>query len=81
MPEVVLHDESGLLVESENSDGLAEAIVRLLNHPEIALTLGRSARAQEMFSWNRHVDGYDALYRSLVAANVRCPQTIGRAKT
>jgi glycogen(starch) synthase len=67
LPEVVVHGETGLLVESENSDALAEAILFLLNHPDTARKLGGAARdrAQIVFNWERHVDAYDALYQKL----------------
>ena len=67
LPEVVVHGETGLLVESENSDALAEASLFLLNNPETARKLGGAARdrAQKLFNWERHVNAYDALYRNL----------------
>lgn len=68
VPEVVVHQETGLLVEPENSAGLAEAIAYLLVRPEIATRMGQSGRqrAQEVFSWKRCVDSYDAVYRQLI---------------
>jgi glycogen(starch) synthase len=71
LPEVVVHGETGLLVESENSDALAEASLFLLNNPETARKLGGAARdrAQKLFNWERHVNAYDALYRNLTQAN------------
>ena len=67
LPEVVAHEHTGLLVENENSDALAEGIALLLNNPETARKLGQAAqsRAQELFNWDGHVDAYDALYRKL----------------
>lgn len=67
LPEVVAHEETGLLVESENSEALARAVVSLLSHPDVARRMGESARAraQTLFGWERHVDAYDALYHSL----------------
>jgi glycogen(starch) synthase len=67
LPEVVVHEQTGLLVENENSQALAEAIAFLLDHPETATRLGRAARsrAEAVFGWERHVDTYDALYRKL----------------
>ena len=69
LPEVVVHGQTGLLVEPENSEALAEAIVYLLGHPDTAIRMGQAARerAQEVFGWERCVDAYDALYRQLVA--------------
>jgi glycogen(starch) synthase len=65
--EVVVHEQTGLLVENENSHALAEGIALLLDNPETATKLGRAARsrAEEVFGWERHVDAYEALYRKL----------------
>jgi glycogen(starch) synthase len=68
LPEVVLHQQTGLLVEKENAGGLADAISFLIAHPDAAVQMGRAAqsRVQTVFSWERHVNAYDALYRQLV---------------
>ncbi len=67
LPEVVVHERTGLLVEREDSDGLAKAICLLLEHPEAATQMGQAARrrALEMFSLGRCVSAYDELYRRL----------------
>jgi glycogen(starch) synthase len=68
LPEVIVHEETGLLTERENSGALSEAIELLLGQPERARSMGRAARARarKEFSWERHVDAYDALYRKLI---------------
>ncbi len=68
LPEVVVHEQTGLLVEKEDSKALAEAIAFLLDHPETARRIGEAARcrAREVFSWERCVDAYDDLYRNLI---------------
>jgi glycogen synthase len=68
LPEVVLHEQTGLLVEAENSSALADAVVKLLTSPGAAIQMGQAARrrAQQMFSWQRHVSAYDALYQKVV---------------
>jgi len=68
LPEVVVHQQTGLLVEQEDSEALADAIAFLLDHPEAATTMGGAGRlrAQRLFSLERHVDSYDALYRTLI---------------
>jgi glycogen(starch) synthase len=67
LPEVVAHEQTGLLVEGNQSSGVAQAIVRLLEHPELATQMGQAARerARQKFNWHRYVDDYDALYRKL----------------
>jgi len=68
LPEVVEHEQTGLLVENENVHQLAESIARLLEHPETAVRLGQTARrrAIERFSWDHCVGAYEALYRQLL---------------
>jgi glycogen(starch) synthase len=68
LPEVVVHKQTGLLVENENSEALAEAVAALLTHPTTAAQMGQSARlrAHQVFSWEQHVNAYDALYRKLI---------------
>ena len=70
LPEVVAHEGTGLLVESENSQALARAVISLLSRPDVAKCMGEKARvrAETLFGWERHVDAYDALYRELTAA-------------
>jgi glycogen(starch) synthase len=67
LPEVVAHEQTGLLVESENSAAIADAVVSLLEEPQKASQFGLAGRerARELFSWNHHVNAYDALYRKL----------------
>lgn len=67
LPEVILHDRTGLLVEPENALVLADAVTALLQDSTYAIRLGQSAKshAQQQFSWQNHVDGYDKLYKTL----------------
>lgn len=68
--EMVDDEVSGLLVEPEDPDGLAKAILRLLGDRERATVMGRAARrrVEVLFSWDGMVDTYEALYRELGAA-------------
>lgn len=68
MPEVVVHQETGLLFESENAGALADAASFMLENPQAAIRMGQAARrrVQKVFSWEGHVDAYDALYRRLI---------------
>ena len=67
LPEIVVHKETGLLVESEDSRSLAEAAALLLSKPQSAVQFGQAAqrRAHDVFSWEQHVAAYDALYRKI----------------
>jgi glycogen(starch) synthase len=68
IPEIVLHEQTGLLVEPENSRALADAIACLLKDPPTAERMGLLARrrALENFSFQRHVNAYEAVYRRVV---------------
>jgi len=70
LAEIVEDGVTGLLVESGDATLLAAAIAKLLDDPAAATRMARAARrrARERFSWGRHVDAYDALYRSLARA-------------
>jgi glycogen(starch) synthase len=74
LPEVVAHGETGVLVDPENAQSLADAVTFLLRCPERAVQMGKNARrrAQQLFSWKTHVDGYDSLYRKLTAKIDTC---------
>lgn len=67
LSEIVVHGQTGLLVEKENSEAFAEAIVTLLKHPETATQMGHAARSRaiEKFGWDRCVDAYATLYQWL----------------
>jgi glycogen(starch) synthase len=69
LPEIVAHRKTGVLVESESVQQLADASIALLTVPEIAVEWGQAAkrRAQEVFDWERHLSQYDGLYRRLVS--------------
>ncbi len=68
LPEAVVHEETGLIVEHENSLAIAEAVVFLLEHPDVAILMGQSARSRvlQTFSLNSCADSYSRLYRRLV---------------
>jgi type III pantothenate kinase len=68
--EMVEDELNGLLVEPEDPDGLAKAILRLLEDRKRAIAMGRAARgrAETFFSWDGMVDKYEALYRELGTA-------------
>ena len=69
LSEIVLHQQTGLLMPPEDQVGLAEAIVFLLEHPEAAVQMGQAIRdrVKDMFSWQQCVDAYDTLFRQLAA--------------
>jgi glycogen(starch) synthase len=68
LPEVVVDRETGLIVHKDDSEALADAIASLLDQPQQAMAMGNAGRlrAQQIFSLQRYVDAYDALYRTLI---------------
>jgi len=67
-PEAVLQNETGLLVCPENSDVLAEAILKLCNNKKMMKKYGESGRirAEEYFSWQREVGQFVSLYKNIL---------------
>ena len=71
LSESVVHGETGLLVDTEDPQQLADGINLLLTRPDLAAGYGRSARdrAREVFSLDGCLEAYDALYK-MVAGGV-----------
>ena len=67
IPEVVSDEREALLVGPSDPDALANAISRLVADPPLLRKLGAAAqqRAQRDFSFERMLDKYDDLYRSV----------------
>jgi glycosyltransferase involved in cell wall biosynthesis len=66
--ELVVDDQTGLLVPIESPQALAEAIGRLLADPASAKALGAAGRERVAahFSWEQMVARYEKLYESLI---------------
>jgi glycogen(starch) synthase len=67
LPEIVVHEKTGLLVDDATPEAFAAAIRLLLEQPQTATAFGHAARrrVQELFSFERYVDAYDELYRKI----------------
>lgn len=68
MLETILDGETGLLVEPERPDLLADAVVSLLNDAETAREMGTKgrARAVEHFSWRARAERLLSAYRMVL---------------
>jgi glycosyltransferase involved in cell wall biosynthesis len=54
VPEVVLHEKTGLLVPTHDAEALARSIERLINHPELCRQFSENAKAwAQTFTWER----------------------------
>ena len=65
LTEAVRDRETGLLVNPEDNQAIAQAITRLLENPETAVRMGQNGftRARTQFAWGHYMDTYEALYR------------------
>jgi glycogen(starch) synthase len=70
LSEVVLHQETGLIIEKENTQALADAIAYILDNPDLASHMGQAARlrALQVFSLENYINSYDRLYRKIIQA-------------
>lgn len=66
--EAVYHEQTGLLVEPGDDQGLADAIERILNNPELGKTLAQNAKnlLKEKFSWEAHLKTLNSILESVV---------------
>lgn len=68
IPEVIVDGETGLLIPPKDSIALADAILKLLDDPELAREMGRKGRVrlEKEFSVDRMVSQTEALYDRLI---------------
>ncbi|MBN1318244.1 MAG: glycosyltransferase family 4 protein [Anaerolineales bacterium] len=64
LPEAILHNKTGLLIEPGNPQTMADAITTLLKNPSLANRFGQNGRKRilDTFSLQRCADEYEALY-------------------
>lgn len=75
MPEVVVDNETGLLVPPNDPDALATAILRLMDDPQLRQRMGGAAhrRTAQNFTWDRIADSLLDEYRRLERASASSP--------
>ena len=68
IPEAVEDGESGLLVEEEDWEGLAERIGRLLSEPSLYASIAKGARegVERNFSRETQIEALEEVYRSVL---------------
>jgi glycosyltransferase involved in cell wall biosynthesis len=68
LPEIVAHDETGLVVPPEDANTLADALVALASDPVRVRSFGEAARRRALaqFSAGAAANGVDAVYRRLL---------------
>jgi glycosyltransferase involved in cell wall biosynthesis len=76
VPEVVLHDQTGIVVPKGDTAGLSEAVARLLNDPELAKRLGgKGQRYAARFSLPAHVGEMMDFYEAVLHEHHRSRDT------
>jgi len=68
IPEVVIDGESGFLAKEKDTDGLAERLEHLINHPELWESIGRAGRkhVEEEFNIVKQAAKLETIYDSLL---------------
>lgn len=71
VPELVIDEETGLLVPPRDAEAIAQAVIRLLDHPEYARRLGENAHNKIVshFSADTMITEIDRLYQRITSAN------------
>ena len=67
--DIIKHEETGLLVQEKDEQGLAQSIVRLLNEKDFAKELGKKGfeYARWQFDWDRIVSRLEGIYKQSVS--------------
>lgn len=68
IPEVVVDGESGFLVQEKDTNGLAERLEHLINHPELWESMGKAGRkhVEEEFNIVKQAAKLESIYDSLL---------------
>ncbi len=68
VPEIIEDGIQGLLVSPGDVQALAEAIIHILTHRDLAVAMGQQgqARVREHFNLQQYVDGVQSVYRDLL---------------
>jgi glycosyltransferase involved in cell wall biosynthesis len=79
-PEIIEHDETGLLVRPQNVPDLTQAILTLLDNPAHAARMGRRARelALEQFTWPRYLARLRGVYDQVLGREVSASFDVSR---
>lgn len=68
IPDIVIHERTGLLVPPGDGEALARAVRRIVADPALgrSLTAGGRRHVEEEFSWDAVIDRLEAVYRDAV---------------
>ena len=68
LPEVVEHEKTGLIVEKENPEKLADALDKLICNPELMIGMGNEGRNKVIkeYNWKESVKKMISIYETIV---------------
>lgn len=81
--DIIAHEVNGLLVEPEDFQSMAQALLRLLRDPALAQEYGRAARStiERHYSLEHVTDMYIELYQYIVAHSLGTPDALPLSKS
>ncbi len=67
--EALYHEKTGLLINTNDPQGLADAVERLFNDPKLAMQLADQGQVllKEKFSWKKHIENLNSIFSSVVS--------------
>jgi len=70
-PELIEHNSNGLVVQPDNAEALAAAILRLINEPNLRMKLAQQARhdAETAFRWDICIEQHINVYNRQIKIN------------
>jgi glycosyltransferase involved in cell wall biosynthesis len=82
MPEVVVHNTTGLLVPPQDSKALAQAILHLLQNPAIAREMGEAGRlhVENNFALPHRLRRLESIYEEVFRERQAMPHAPGRTR-
>ena len=68
IPDVIIHGETGLLVEEHDVEGMANYMIHLLENPDKAINMGAKGKThiRDNFSLDRHLNTISELVKKAV---------------
>lgn len=73
LPEVVIANETGIVIEKESPDQLAEALIRLANSPEMRETMRRRGveHVATNYDWIKNANYMESLYKDYLRGELK----------
>ncbi|HRS54411.1 MAG TPA: glycosyltransferase family 4 protein, partial [Bacteroidales bacterium] len=68
LPEVVIHEQTGFIVEKSNINQMYEAIYKLINDKNLRIHLGKNGKAfiEKQYPWHDNVNKVINIYNELL---------------